>query len=177
MILDAASSVLALIDIQERLMPAIHDAEAVIANARRLALGASALDVPVIVTEQNPRGLGGTVAGLVEAPAALIAKNTFDSCRAPAFPAALPMSRPTTILAGCEAHVCLLQTALGLLGTGRRVVIVRDASGSRTPANHDAAFARLAAAGAELVTTEMVLFEWLGSADHPKFKAVLSLVK
>ena len=89
---------------------------------------------------------------------------------------ALP-SRETIVLAGCEAHVCLLQTALGLLEQELDVWVVTDACSSRTERNRDAAFDRLAAAGAELVTTEMVAFEWLRDAGHPRFKDVLTLVK
>jgi hypothetical protein len=85
--------------------------------------------------------------------------------------------RGTLVLAGCEAHVCLLQTALDLLDEEQDVWVVTDACGSRTERNRDAAFDRLAAAGAELVTTEMVLFEWVRTADHPRFRDVLALVK
>jgi hypothetical protein len=87
------------------------------------------------------------------------------------------VGRETLVLAGCEAHVCLLQTALGLLEEELDVWVVTDACGARTERNRDAAFDRLASAGAELVTTEMVAFEWLRHADHPRFKEVLALVK
>ena len=83
----------------------------------------------------------------------------------------------SVVLAGCEAHVCLLQTALALLEEELDVWVVTDACSSRTERNRDAAFDRLAGAGAELVTTEMVAFEWLGSAEHPLFKDVLTLIK
>ena len=177
MILDGATSVLALVDLQERLMPAIAGGEDVVANARRLALAADLLGVPTIVTEQNPKGLGRTIAKIPVAGLPLIEKTSFDSCGAPAFLAALPAARPTVVLAGCEAHVCVLQTALGLLARGRRVAIAGDAIGSRREASCAAALARAAAAGASIVTTEMVLFEWLGSSDHPRFRAVLDLVR
>ena len=81
------------------------------------------------------------------------------------------------MIAGCEAHICLLQTALDLLQEEYAVLVVVDACSSRTERNRDAAYDRLAAAGAELVTTEMVLFEWLRSAEHPQFKAVQALIK
>ena len=81
------------------------------------------------------------------------------------------------VLAGCEAHVCLLQTALMLLDSGSDVWVVTDACGSRTERNRDAAYDRLASAGCELVTTEMVGFEWLRGCEHPKFKSLLALVK
>ncbi len=85
--------------------------------------------------------------------------------------------RATIVIAGCEAHVCLMQTALGLLEEEFDVWVVTDACSSRSERNRDAAFDRLAGAGAELVTTEMVAFEWLGTAEHPAFKEVLALVK
>ena len=91
-------------------------------------------------------------------------------------PAAEP-SRNTVVIAGCEAHVCLLQTALELLEQEFEVWVVTDACGSRTERNRDAAYDRLAGNGAELVTTEMVAFEWLRSADHPLFKSIHALIK
>jgi nicotinamidase-related amidase len=85
--------------------------------------------------------------------------------------------RHTVVIAGCEAHVCLLQTALDLLEEEFEVWVVTDACGSRTERNRDAAFDRLAGAGAELVTTEMVGFEWVRTAEHPRFKDVLELIR
>jgi nicotinamidase-related amidase len=93
-----------------------------------------------------------------------------------AAPAPAP-ARESLVLAGCEAHVCLMQTALGLLEEELEVWVVTDACSSRSERNRDAAFDRLAGAGAELVTTEMVAFEWLRDAEHPRFKDVLALVK
>jgi isochorismate hydrolase len=101
---------------------------------------------------------------------------SFDACRSPGFFERLG-PRPEIVVAGCEAHVCVLQTVLGLLDARRRVFVVSDAVGSRRPESKEAALRRLAAAGAEIVTTEMVLFEWLGSADHPRFREVIALVK
>ncbi len=95
----------------------------------------------------------------------------------PSAPPAAAEGRQTLVLAGCEAHVCLLQTALDLLDEELKVWVVTDACSSRTERNRDAAFDRLAAAGAELVTTEMVAFEWLRAADHPAFRDVLPLIK
>ena len=88
-----------------------------------------------------------------------------------------PEGRNTIVIAGCEAHVCLMQTALGLLEEEFEVWVVTDACSSRSERNRDAAFDRLAGAGAELVTTEMVAFEWLRTSEHPAFREVLSLVK
>ncbi len=171
------NSVVLLIDFQSRLMPAIHDADAVVANARRLAGAARLLGIPVLATEQNREGLGGSIAEIAPVIDATFAKNAFDATREPAFNTLLPPHQPDIIVAGCEAHVCVLQTVMGLRKQGNAVRLVRDAIGSRTAANRDAAIARAEAYGAEIVTSEMVIFEWLETAQHPKFREVLKLVK
>jgi len=204
MLLELDDSQLLLVDYQERLMPAIHEGAAVLANARRLAQFAALLKVPMLLTEENPAGLGGTVPELqtlvTGAGGKTFAKMSFSAvaaglpellrppARAPQGnarslpkhlqkPAKAAPERNTVVMAGCEAHVCLLQTALDLLDDEFDVWIVTDACGSRSERNRDAAFDRLAGAGAELVTTEMVAFEWLRTADHPAFAQVLQLVK
>ncbi|HNT39372.1 MAG TPA: isochorismatase family protein [Rubrivivax sp.] len=177
--IDAEASVLALVDYQARLMPVIHDAEAALACALRLAQAAQALGVPVVGTEQNRRGLGPNAESIRAACALTLPKTHFDAC-ADGLVAALDAAAPgrgQIVVAGCEAHVCLLQTALGLLRAGRRVWVVADASASRRPSDHAAAMARLAQAGATIVTHEMVLFEWLHDCRHARFRDVLKLVK
>jgi nicotinamidase-related amidase len=177
-ILERSRSVLCLIDLQEKLMKAIDGAEDVVANAGRLLAAAEILELPVVTTEQNPKGLGPTVPELARPDGAhpVVAKMCFDASRAGGVLDSLPPGHHV-VLAGCEAHVCVLQTALGLLDRSRRVYVVADAVGSRRPANKAAALARLDRAGAEIVTTEMVVFEWLGSAEDPAFKSVVALVK
>lgn len=201
MLLDADDSQLVLVDYQARLMPAIHEGPAVLANATRLARLAALFQVPAFCTEQNPQGLGETPAELRNLCRRTVAKMQFSACadgllpllRPPARPAGggnarslprhlqkpaeAPPQRGSIVVAGCEAHVCLLQTALELLDEELEVWVVTDACGSRTERNRDAAFDRLAGAGCELVTTEMVAFEWLRGADRPQFKDVLALVK
>ena len=200
MLLDADESQLVLVDYQERLMPAIHEGAAVLANALRLARVAQLLDMPVWGTEQNPSRLGPNDAALRALCRKTLAKMHFSAAeeglgewlRPPAKPQggnarSLPKhlqkpqpqapERQTIVIAGCETHVCLLQTALQLVEDEFDVWVVTDACGSRTERNRDAAFDRLAGAGAELVTTEMVLFEWLRSCEHPAFKDMLGLVK
>ncbi|MCJ2027763.1 isochorismatase family protein [Methylobacterium sp. J-067] len=172
--IDAARSLLVLVDIQARLVPAIADAEAMIANARRLKDAAGLLGVPVLLTEQNPDALGATVREL--AGGETIAKMEFDVTRREGFLAHVP-DGAEVILAGCEAHICVLQTALGLMTAGHPVRIVRNAVGSRRTENREAALARLAAHGADIVTTEMVVFEWIGTAAHPRFREVVRLIK
>ncbi len=201
MLLDADDSQLVLVDHQQHLMPAIHDGEAVLGNAIRLARIAQLLEVPAWGTEQNPTKLGENVSELKALCRKTLVKMHFSACadgltellRPPARPqqggnarslpkhlqkpAGPPDSRGAVVIAGCEAHVCLLQTALDLLDEEFEVWVVTDACGSRTERNRDAAFDRLAGAGCELVTTEMVAFEWLRTADHPLFRDVLALIK
>jgi len=168
---------LLVIDFQSRLMPAIENGERAVANGARLVSASALLGVPTFYTEQNPRGPGATVPELTPAVGAdLTHKTTFDAVRAHGFLCKLP---PEThiVVAGCEAHVCVLQSVLGLLAAGRRVFVVADAIGSRRSENKEVAVRRMERHGAEIVTTEMVIFEWLGSAEHPRFRETLALVK
>lgn len=175
-LMNAGRSLLVLVDYQARLMPAINDAPAVIANAKRLLAAASLLRIPVVVTEQNPRGIGPTAQQLDIATHTLVTKQTFGSCATPEFVTAIG-DYPDIVLAGCEAHVCVTQTVLGLLDLGRHVYLVRDATGARTSESKETAIARMARHGAEIVTTEMAVFEWLRTSDHDKFKAAIALIK
>ena len=174
-LIDAGRSRLVIVDFQARLMPAIHDGARLVANARRLVDAAGLLGVPVLMTEQNPAGLGTTIPELAGA-GPVIAKMSFDSCGAPAFIAALA-GEEELIICGCEAHVCVGQTVLSLLARKRRVVVVQDAIGSRAPEGKEVALRRMERHGAEIVTTEMVVFEWLRTAEHPQFRAAAKLIK
>ncbi len=175
-IIDVQTSTLLLIDLQKRLIPAIDGGAAAVANALRLLKAAALLGVPSLFTEQNPRGLGLTVPELGADPSRVFPKMTFDAGRTPGFYERLADGH-APILAGVEAHVCVLQTALGLIDKGRRVYVVRDAVGSRRSESKDAALRRMERHGVEIVTTEMVVFEWLGSAGNPRFKEAVALIK
>lgn len=175
--IEPARSTLIVIDFQKRLMPAINGGDAAVVNARRLMDAAALFDIPVLVTEQNPKGLGSTVDELAIPGQAAIAKMAFDASRAAGFLDHLPEDRPDLVVAGCEAHVCVLQTVLGLLDGGRRVYVARDAIGSRTAENKETAVARMERHGAEIVTTEMIVFEWLQTAGHPRFREAAALIK
>lgn len=201
MLLDVTDSQLVLVDYQARLMPALHEGSLALANALRLAQTAELLQVPVWGTEQNPEKLGANAAELRTLCRKTLPKMHFSAvadglldCLRPPVRAAggnarsLPKhlqkpataaapERGTVVIGGCEAHVCLLQTALELVEQEWDVWVVTDACASRTERNRDAAFDRLAGAGVELVTTEMVVFEWLRSADHPMFRPVQALIK
>ncbi|MGO9174213.1 MAG: isochorismatase family protein [Rhodomicrobium sp.] len=174
--MNAETSSLLVIDIQPRLMRVIEGADSVIANAKRLLDAATLFGVPALFTEQNPKALGATVEALAPLAGAVLPKMSFDACGAEGFAAKLG-GRPDVIVAGCEAHVCVLQTVLSLLDAGRRVYVVRDAIGSRRSESKETAIARMARHGAEIVTAEMVIFEWLGTAAHPRFKEAAALVK
>jgi nicotinamidase-related amidase len=201
MLLELESSQLVLVDYQEKLMPAIYESAQVLGNAVRLARMAQQLNVVCFGTEQNPSRLGPNSRRCPFGVSANPCKNAIQWCRggfgrvvAPAGKAAgrqrtqfaqtsqarkraCTSDKNNVVVAGCEAHVCLLQTALHLLEDGFDVWVVTDACGSRSERNRDAAFDRLAGAGVELLTTEMVAFEWLRSAEHPQFKTIQSLIK
>ena len=178
--MDAAQSVLLFVDYQQRLLPAIHNGESVVAQASRLADIARTLGVPVIGTEENPAGLGSNVDAIRSKCDATLTKMHFDAC-ADGLLETLRNSRATppseVVIAGCEAHVCMLQTALGLIEAGLQVWVVADASGSRRFEDYDLAMHRLRHAGARVVSVEMVAFEWLRTCEHPQFKRLLGLLK
>ena len=199
MLLELSAPQLVLVDYQARLFPAMFEAEKTWANAVRLAQLAQRLHVPVWGTAQNPSKLGELEPEISAHCTQVLAKMHFSAVeeglgewlkpevQAPKGnarslprhlqknPQAAP-ERQTIVIAGCEAHVCLLQTALDLLEDEFDVCVVTDACSSRTERSRDAAFDRLAGAGVELVTTEMVGFEWLRSAEHPEFKYWQSLI-
>jgi len=175
-VINVQRSTLIVIDFQARLMPAIEGGAAAAANVRRLLGAAATLNVPALFTEQNPKGLGPTSAELAADEARVFRKMSFDAARTAGFAERLADGH-ALILAGVEAHVCVLQTALGLVEKGWRVYVVRDAVASRRAESKDAALRRMEANGVEIVTTEMVVFEWLGSADNPKFKETVALIK
>lgn len=174
-LLSAAKATLVVIDFQARLMPAIHDGARVVANAKKLVEAATTLSLPIVMTEQNPGKLGATVPDLANA-GLVVAKMSFDACAESAFLEALA-GDGELVICGCEAHVCVAQTVLSLLEHRRRVLVVRDAVGSRAAESKHAALARMERDGAEIVTTEMVLFEWLRNAAHPQFRTVSKLIR
>jgi nicotinamidase-related amidase len=177
MLVTAADCVLLLIDLQAKLVPALADGEGVVARAVRLAEAARLLDVPVRATEQYPAGLGPTVPELAGYPSATLAKTAFSAVRDPGFPGLLPVGAGKVVIAGCEAHVCVQQTVADLLAAGHEVFLAADAVGSRFTADKLAALERARAHGAQVVTSEMVLFEWLGDSGHPSFRDVQKLLK
>jgi nicotinamidase-related amidase len=184
MLLDASRSQLIAVDMQERLIPAINEAGQVLRQAGILVQAAHRLGVPITVTEQYPKGLGPTVsavAGLVPPEAVTLPKMTFSAARDPdmleRFEALRGGGRTQAVLCGTEAHVCVLQTALGLKAAGFDMFVVGDAVSSRSAHSVSAACARLLHAGCHWVTTEMVVFEWMERAGTDAFRAAFPLIK
>ena len=180
---DADQAVLVVIDLQQRLGEAMPGKvlNRVILNTTLIARTASVLALPVLHTEQYPRGLGTTHPTVVDAlPATTTAftKMTFSCCGADGFSAAVTaIGRKQMVLVGMEAHVCVLQTALDLRLAGYDVFVVEDAVCSRRLENYQNALDRLRQCTVQVVSAESVIFEWLRSADHPHFKAIQALLR
>ncbi|MBZ0332730.1 hypothetical protein MARI_09330 [Marinobacter sp. JH2] len=176
MMMKAEQSTLLLIDVQEKLMPAISQGAEVIDRCTTLAIIAGLLEVPVIGTEQLPEKLGENVESIRELCNTTVGKTHFDACPDGLIDE-LPEGRQHIIVGGCETHVCMLQTALSLLDAGYKVWVVADATGSRNDLDRDVALDRLHQSGARIVTTEMVAFEWMGHCKHPHFRDIQELIK
>jgi nicotinamidase-related amidase len=181
LIVDQQLSQLVLIDMQAKLasvMPA--DAlQGVVKNCSILAQTAKLLVIPAIVTEQYPQGLGESLPEIKQhlADSKFITKTAFSACGEPKFNQQLHRDKPQIVLAGMEAHICVLQTVLDLTKANKQVFVVEDAIISRNPANKANAIARMRDAGCVISNTESVMFEWLGNANHDAFKAVSKLIR
>jgi nicotinamidase-related amidase len=174
--LDRERAALVVVDVQEAFRPAVGEFDAVVANAAVLVQGARALGIPVVVTEQYPRGLGETVPELAEHLDGIprLEKVVFSAAQAEGFDLG---GRDQALVCGIETHVCVAQTVADLLDEGLDVQVATDAVSSRTAANRRAGLAKMEATGAMLTSTEMALFELLGRAGTPEFKEVQALVK
>lgn len=180
MLIDKTATQVLIIDMQERLLPAMADPAAAVAGCSKLMRGAGSLDVPVLMSQQYPRGLGPTVPELAAlAPEGGILDKVHFSCAAdPGIMARLQETgRKQVVIGGVEAHVCVLQTAIALKSAGFEPYVVVDAVSSRLPSSIALAQNRLAAEGVALVNAEMVLFEWMQQAGTPEFKVLSPLVR
>ena len=173
MLIDASRATLLVIDVQEKLIGAVSDPAGTLARTRWLRAATAARDLPTVISEQYPKGLGPTVASLLEAaPAAQVVEKLHFSCVAgECLPAAL-LAREEVIVCGMESHVCVLQTVIELLDSGKQVVVVADACDSRSAASKAAGLERMRGAGAQIVTREMVLFELMRSSSHEQFRVI-----
>ena len=180
MLLNRNDSVLVVVDMQERLAPVISGIGAVTENVKVLMQAASRLEVPILVSEQYPKGLGHTLAALADLTpnGAVVEKVEFSAAANSAFSERLAaLERSVPVICGIEAHVCVLQTALDLQSGELHPVVVQDATQSRSADNAQAAWNRMVRRGVDLMTTEMVVFEWLRQADDPAFRELSRLLK
>ncbi|MGQ9648636.1 MAG: hydrolase [Phycisphaerae bacterium] len=173
------NALLLVVDVQERLLPAIHDNAAVVEACRRMIEAAKVLEVPMVVTEQYPEGIGRTCQVLLQClgDAPLYTKTRFSACVEPVVDKLASFARPNVVIIGIEAHVCVMQTTLDLLRLGYTPYLCADAVGSRRPYDRDTAIERLRHAGAIVTTTESVTFELMGQAGTDVFRRILKIVK
>jgi nicotinamidase-related amidase len=178
--LELFRSALVVVDVQPTLMPLIHESERVIDRISFLAKIARLLEIPVFATEQNPSRMGSThetIAPLVADPAPF-SKMSFSACGCGAFTNALQATgRRQVVVVGVETHICVGQTAQGLLDAGYEVVVCPDAVSSRSLERHKLGMERIRDAGCVPAHTESVAYEWLGTAEHEKFREALAIVK
>lgn len=180
-ILNSQDSLVLIIDIQDRLLNAVFDKSLVENRANVIAKAANILKIPVIVTEQYPKGLGNTILSLKESlgdNARYFEKTAFSALDNNEIKEAVRKEdKKQIILFGIETHICVNQTAYALLEEGYEVHVIRDACGSRSEIEYSSGLARIKDNGAHIITAEIALFEWLRGAKHPNFKEVQSLIK
>jgi nicotinamidase-related amidase len=173
-------SVILIIDVQEKLFQVIHEKEKLADNLQRLVKGAQILGVPILLTEQNPNGLGPTIAainGLIPDIKPIV-KFSFSCCGEKLFMEQLKtITRKNIFVAGIESHICVYQSCIDLLNMGYTVHTITDCISSRTPENRSLGIQRAHDAGAMLTGTEMMLFELLKTAENDKFKAISRIIK
>ena len=180
MILNKDRSILLAVDIQARLLPVMAEPERVVRNTTILVSAAKILAVPALASEQYPVGIGHIVPAVRELfePGAIFEKSEFSCVRNTAIRERLATyGRRQVVLCGIESHVCVLQTAFDLITQGYQPFVAADAVSSRDPENRAVALDRLRAGGIGVVSTEMVVFEWLERSDTPEFKALSRLIK
>ncbi|HJV37832.1 MAG TPA: isochorismatase family protein [Geothrix sp.] len=189
-LLDSSRSILVVIDLQGKLVGMVHRPALVLEATRRLMRLADLFAVPVVLTEQYPKGIGPTEESIRAAydalatPKFFLEKTAFGCCGDSGFEALLKQARPhlarekrQIVVAGIEAHVCVMQTVLELLGSGHEVHLCWDAVSGRGEDYRRHALERMAAAGATLTNHESVAFEWARDKNHPQFKALSALLK
>ncbi|MBL4885391.1 MAG: isochorismatase family protein [Planctomycetaceae bacterium] len=177
-LIQPTQSLMIVIDLQEKLLAAIPDAESFTNDVCRLLKVADVLDVPMLATEQYPQGLGATVSPVCEYLDSPVEKKRFSSVEALNLPGAGERQdgRFRAVLVGIEAHVCVLQTAFDLQAIGYEVVIPVDAVRSQKNLDYETAIRRLENSGMTLTTIESLIFEWCGTAAHPEFKKISRIV-
>ena len=184
MLIEANRSILVIIDVQTKLMPAVHLNNELIEQILILQKSANRLDIPMIITEQYPKGLGSTldlISAETNSDDILVSKLTFSAMGEDLFKNELQklrsIGRDQVIVCGTETHICVMQTVIDCINEKFNVYVVIDAVGSRSPENKQAGLSRMASCGAHCVTNEMVIFEWVKIAGTPEFKLLSKLIK
>lgn len=180
MLLDVDKSFLLVIDMQAKLLPAMKDADTVKANTLRLIKAANMMNVPVLVSEHCANKIGPTIADIVELvdQDCILQKVHFSVIDEPDCKRSMAnLGRSQALVCGIETHVCVLQTCLGLIRDGYQSFMACDAAGSRKNQDRDMGVSRMRQNGVEIVTTEMVIFEWLKRADTDTFKQMLPVIR
>lgn len=181
MFLNTENSLLVVVDVQQKLMNVMSNSEKCLAKVRLLANALTLMDVPVIVTEQYPKGLGPTVDAVKEVLSEntpFIEKSAFSCCGADEFNAKVQEAdRKNIILCGVESHVCVLQTAVALMSKGYNVTLAADAASSRSEDDKALALSFMRHSGISVLSTESIIFALLKDSKHPSFKAVSALLK
>ncbi len=176
---NSATSALILVDYQTRLLPSIYKGEAAVDEALFLAKLTRVLDIPIFGTEQNPEGLGQNDQRIRDCCDQTLLKFSFDGTESGLLDLIQKVNSQMNqvVLAGCETHVCLMQTALGLREKGFEVAVIPQACGSRSLSDKMLAIERMQQQGISMLSTEMIIFEWLKTSKHPQFKNILQLIK
>lgn len=178
--LEATDCVLVVVDVQGRLAQLMHNRQLLFRNIGILIRGAQLLEIPILWCQQVPEALGATIPEIAELLSGNepIDKSSFSCCGHGEFNRRLAvLERSEVILCGIEAHVCVYQTALDLVENGRGVSVITDAVSSRSAENRQTALERMAAMGVGIMSTEMLLFELMRTAEHPSFREIARLVK
>ncbi len=180
-ILNSENSLILIIDVQEKLLNAVFNKQTLEKKAEIIAKTSKILNIPTIVTEQYPKGLGGTIVSVknsLDTSAEFFEKNSFSALdNAEVWDAIKAYGKKQIIVFGIETHICVNQTVHALKEAGYEVYVIKDACGSRSEDEYTAGLERMKSNGAEILTTEIALFEWLRGAKHPNFKEVQSLIK
>lgn len=175
--LDIKNSVLLIIDMQEKLVKAASNGDEVVSNAQKLVEAANILHIPILVTEQYPKGLGKTVLDIPQ-NSQMFEKTSFSALNIEGLLKSLDkLNRKQILICGIETHICVLQTALDLIQNGFEVYLVKDASSSRTQEEHNNGVELLKQYNVKILSTEITLFQWLKTSKHPSFKQIQALIK
>lgn len=178
--LDIQNCCLVVVDVQGKLAQLMYEKESLFKNIRILIKAARILNIPIIWSQQCPQSLGATVPRIAQLLTDVepINKASFSCCGQEQFNSRLDsLNRQQILLCGIEVHICIYQTAIDLLEKGRSVSVVANAVSSRTLDDKSIAIEKMRSLGVDISSTEMILFELLGSADHPQFKQIAKLVK